>query len=104
MPALSCVFGLHHSSQQHWIFNPLSEARDQTCILMDASQTHFTEPQGELPAWPSKQTCAQGRGQELGVGWGQDWSSAHLLSAWAWRQVSGAVHAHSAGTSEEPEV
>ena len=36
--------GLHHISQQHWILNPLSEARDQTCIttsIMDASQIHF---------------------------------------------------------------
>ena len=32
---------LHHSSWQHWIFNPLSEASDQTCILMDASQICF---------------------------------------------------------------
>jgi len=30
--------GLHHSSQQYQILNPLSEARDRTCILMDASQ------------------------------------------------------------------
>ena len=25
---LSLVCDLHHSSQQHWILNPLSEARD----------------------------------------------------------------------------
>ena len=25
---LSRVYDLHHSSQQHWILNPLSEARD----------------------------------------------------------------------------
>ena len=24
----SCVCDLHHSSQQHWILNPLSKARD----------------------------------------------------------------------------
>ena len=29
--------GLNHSSQQRWIINPLSEARDQTHILMDTS-------------------------------------------------------------------
>ena len=29
---------LHHSSQQCHILNPLSEARDQSCILMDTSQ------------------------------------------------------------------
>ena len=34
---LSCVFDLHHSSRQHRILNPLSEARDRTCVLMDAS-------------------------------------------------------------------
>ena len=30
--------GLHHSSQQRWILNPLRKARDQTHVLMDASQ------------------------------------------------------------------
>ena len=34
----SCLCDLHHSSQQHWIHNPLSEARDQTHVLMDISQ------------------------------------------------------------------
>ena len=34
----SHVCDLHHSSQQPWILKPLSEARDQTFILMDASQ------------------------------------------------------------------
>ena len=32
----SHVCNLHHSSRQRWILNPLSEARDRTCILMDA--------------------------------------------------------------------
>ena len=32
---------LHHSSQQHQILNPLSEARNQTCILMDTSQVCY---------------------------------------------------------------
>ena len=35
------VCDLHHSSWQRWILNPLSDARDQTCILMDVSQIHF---------------------------------------------------------------
>ena len=34
---LSRVFDLYHSSQQHRILNPLSEAGDRTCVLMDAS-------------------------------------------------------------------
>ena len=38
MPDLSRVFDLYHSSQQHQILNPPSEARDRTCILVDTSQ------------------------------------------------------------------
>ena len=36
----SHVCDLHHSSRQHRIRNPLSEAREQTRILMDTSQFH----------------------------------------------------------------
>ena len=36
-PNLSLICNLHHSSQQCWIFNPLSKARDRTLILMDSS-------------------------------------------------------------------
>ena len=41
MPDLSHICNLHHSSRQRWILNPLSEARDQTCVLMDTSQVHY---------------------------------------------------------------
>ena len=41
MPALSSVCDLHHSSQQCRILNPMNEARNRTCILMEASQIHF---------------------------------------------------------------
>ena len=34
----SFVCDLHHSSWQRQILNPLSEARDRTCILMDSSR------------------------------------------------------------------
>ena len=37
---LSHICDLHHSSQQHLILNPLSEARDRTCSLVDTSQAH----------------------------------------------------------------
>ena len=36
-PDLSHICELHHSLQQPQILNPLSEARDQTHILMDTS-------------------------------------------------------------------
>ena len=41
MPDLSHICNLHHSSRQHQILNPLSEARDQTCVLVDSSKIHF---------------------------------------------------------------
>ena len=41
MPDLSCIGDLHHSSQQHQIHNPLSEAKDQTRNLMAPSRICF---------------------------------------------------------------
>ena len=38
---LSCVRNLHRSSRQCWISNPLSKARDRTCILMDNSWVRY---------------------------------------------------------------
>ena len=37
----SCLCDLHYSSQQCQILNPLSKARDRTCIFMDTNQIHF---------------------------------------------------------------
>ena len=37
----SHVCDLHHSSEQLQILNPLNKAKDQTQILMDASQVHY---------------------------------------------------------------
>ena len=45
-PSLIC--DLHHGSRKHWILNPLSKARYQTCILMVPSQICYTEPQWQL--------------------------------------------------------
>ena len=39
-PGLSCICILYHSSQQCQILNPLSEARDQTRLLMETSPYH----------------------------------------------------------------
>ena len=41
MPDLRHICELCHSSRQHQILNPLSEAKDQTCILTDTSQIRF---------------------------------------------------------------
>ena len=41
MPNLSYVCDLHHSSWQHQILNPLSETRDQICVLVDTSQVCY---------------------------------------------------------------
>ena len=38
---LSHICILHHSSWQHWILGPLSEARDQTHILIDTSLVRY---------------------------------------------------------------
>ena len=46
-PSRDC--DLHHSSQQCWILHSLSEARDRTCIVLDASWGCYDEPQQELP-------------------------------------------------------
>ena len=37
----SHVCNIHHSSWQHWIPDPLSEARDRTHILRDTSRINF---------------------------------------------------------------
>jgi len=50
MRDLSRVCNLHHSSWQHRILNPLNEARDRTCNLMDTSQIHFRCATMGMPA------------------------------------------------------
>ena len=37
----SQVCDLHHSSGQHQILSPMSEARDGTCYLMDTSRVCY---------------------------------------------------------------
>ena len=73
-PDLSRTCDLHHTSWQHWILNPLSRARDRTCILMGTSQVHYRwatrgTPGAHnfksawipvwFPCWIHKQACSQ---------------------------------------------
>ena len=41
-PDLSHICDLIHGLWQHQILNPLSEARDRTCVRMEAGQIHFS--------------------------------------------------------------
>ena len=40
-PGLSLLCSLHHSSWQRQVLNPLSEAWDQTLILMGTTQARY---------------------------------------------------------------
>ena len=55
-PDPSSVCSLHHSSQQRWILNPLSEARDRTHILMDTSRVHYCLAMTGTPPHPLLKT------------------------------------------------
>ena len=48
---LSHICNLHHSSQQHQILNPLSEASDQNHILMDTSRVRYCWVTTGTPLW-----------------------------------------------------
>ena len=43
-PDLSHICNLHHSLRQCQILNPLSEARDRTCVLMDLVRFISADP------------------------------------------------------------
>ena len=96
----SCICDLHHSPQQCWILNPVSKARDWTCILMDTSQVRFNWATEETPklrarhdishfffsggggnrsqgtAWPGL-LFSISQGYNQGFGWG-----CSLISGW----------------------
>ena len=40
-PDPTCLCNLYHSSEQHWILNPLNKAKDRTRILMETSQVPY---------------------------------------------------------------
>ena len=48
----SHICNLHHRSQQYWILDPLSKARDRICVLMDTSQVHYCWAMTGTPVGP----------------------------------------------------
>ena len=71
-PHLSQVCVLHHSSQQHWILNPLSKARDQTQTLMDPSLFRFRWATVGTPTKNFNEKTNPSE-QQLSVWWGWAW-------------------------------
>ena len=49
IPDPSCICNLHHSSWQHWILNPLIEARDRSHILRDSHVCNLMSHNGSSP-------------------------------------------------------
>ena len=49
---LSRIYELHHSSRQHQMLNPLSEARDRAHIVMDTRWVRFPSTKTETPQDP----------------------------------------------------
>ena len=70
----SCICNLCCSLRQCWTLNPLSEARDQTHILMETvSSSQPAEPQWELP-----NTVLNSLGSTYRSGISRPWSNSTL--------------------------
>lgn len=66
----SPICELHHRSQQRWILNPLSKARDRTRILLYTSRIHFHWAKWELLIqilWRKISNCGQQQSDECKV-------------------------------------
>ena len=91
-PDSGCICNLHCSSWQRWILNPLSEARDTTCVLMNTSWVCFhgaitellksdsqpstpwwglcgsvslSSPASLAPMWPHRSPCVLEAGRQV---------------------------------------
>ena len=86
---LSCICDLHHSLQQCRILNPLSEARDGTHFLLDASHVRYCWATMETPVgcllnitlnkpWTWCRICAEGLvSRSGGSGYFIMWKTRH---------------------------
>ena len=88
IPDLRPNCNLCHSSGQCQILNPLSEARDGTCVLMDASQIHCHWAMMGTPVHRSFFVC----GHQFSFLWdncqGIQWlvcMAKYIFSCWFWR-------------------
>jgi len=94
----ACLWSIHHSSWQHRILNPLSEARDWTCILMDTSQIRFCWAMMGTPIFFFWSFC-HFLGHSLGIwrfpGWRANWShTAAYTRAIATQDLSRVCNPH----------
>ena len=64
---LNCIHDLHHRSQQCWILNPQSEARDQTHDPMDTSWVRYF--------WATKRTPRITLDSDVQHNWHAQWKS-----------------------------
>ena len=94
MPDPSHVCDLHHSSEQCWIPNPLSKAKDGICILMNFSQICFHWAMTGTPVVDFK-IGRQYKSLCLSSGKGKPWNwrewicfqKANFQALWTWFRV-----------------
>ena len=106
---------LHHSSQQCRILNPLSEARDWTCVLMDTSYCWATTRTPDLGLFLSRTaadtgstevlTCCSNLSLSLGQAshsrsWKRDRTQPSRLLLW---QLGGRPHSWQGGNDHREE-
>ena len=75
-PDPSLVCNLPHSSQQHWILKPLSQARGWTCNLMVPGQIHFHCATSGTPEHTLKQSEQEYASGDLNATFSQETTSA----------------------------
>ena len=85
------VCDVHHSSQQHWVLNPLSEARDRTHILMDAIRVHYLLSHNGNSSDAFNKITSHPRVEPGSQGWQSQGHNLESL-AWAWPSWSPGSH------------